>query len=389
MNRGNFWRRSVDDELSRTLNTWKWQMDDRHARPIADVAVLLSRPSVFLSDDRGFYHEEYGGWLQTLASDNVQYNVLLDRDIDLGRLKDYKVLVLPNAAAMSDDTARAIEQFAAEGGQVIASYQTGQFDATGAPRRQPVLAEAMNLKPATTLDKGGTIRFAAPLAEGMAHAELKTAAPLLAHSLIRPAASQVWARIMADGKAIAPAILATPHGKGRFIYIAGNLIRQNYEPRMATTAINQRVSIASRGTDYKTDYNPDLDRMVANLLHTVGNGQFQTEALAIPPGVIYTAFEQRNDKGPAIALHFLNVSGKPHLKLGQPVALQAPIPQPPLPSDILMKVRADFPIQQAFLVAPLKEGKIALSVEQRPDGAWQVRIPKEAIVNYALVYLQP
>jgi hypothetical protein len=389
MNRGNFWRRSVDDKLSHTLNTWKWQMDDQHARPIADVAVLLSRPTVFVSDDRQFFHEEYGGWLQTLATENIQYNVILDRDIDLGRLKDYKVLILPNAAAMDDKTVMAIEQFAETGGQVIASYETGRFDASGAPRKTPALEAAMNLKPGQLLEKGGDVRFAAPLSNGMARPELKTKAPLIAHPLIRPDASQIWAEITADGKPLAPAVVATPHGKGRFIYIAGNLISQNYEPRMATTAINKRVAIASRGTDYKTDLNPDLNRMVANLLHTVAKGQFRTEAMKIPDGVIYTAFEQQSDKGRALVLHFLNVQGKPHLKLGQPVTLQAPIPQPPLPFDIDMRLRADFDLNSAFLVAPFKEGRTPLTLQRRADGSYRLRIPKEAITNYAVVYLEP
>jgi hypothetical protein len=247
----------------------------------------------------------------------------------------------------------------------------------------------MNLKPGKVLEKGGQVRFAAPLKEGMAHPALKTKVALIAHPLIHPDQSQVWASIMADEKAIAPAVVATPRGKGRFIYIAANLISQNYEPRMATTATNARVSIASRGTDYKTDFNPDLNQLVANLLHAAANGRFRTEAVKIPDGVIYTAFEQQSEKGRAILLHFLNVQGKPKLKLHQPVTLQAPIPQPPLPFDVEMRVRADFQVKHAFAVSPLKEGQVPLTIEPQPDGSYRLRIPKEAITNYALVYLKP
>jgi len=65
---------------------------------------------------------------------HYQYGFVSDHNLTIEQLEKYKVLIMPNVAAISDDHAQIIEEWIEQGGKLIATYQTSLFDEKGKAR---------------------------------------------------------------------------------------------------------------------------------------------------------------------------------------------------------------------------------------------------------------
>lgn len=70
------------------------------------------------------------GFAKALLQEHIPFDILTEEDL-AERLADYKVLVLPNAGCLSGEVKRAISEFVAGGGGVVASYEAGVYDEGG------------------------------------------------------------------------------------------------------------------------------------------------------------------------------------------------------------------------------------------------------------------
>jgi hypothetical protein len=77
---------------------------------------------------------EFSGWCVALSRQHIPYDVILDTHVTLEQLKRHKVVVLPNAACLSDAQIAALEAYVAEGGGVVATFETGRYNEIGQPR---------------------------------------------------------------------------------------------------------------------------------------------------------------------------------------------------------------------------------------------------------------
>ena len=118
------------------------------------VAVLYSYPSIFLGgrDARlKSYLTHWAAYLtwQMICHDlGLQYNFVTETDLraaDFGA-RGYKVLVLPQVWALSDEAAAAIRRFAEAGGTVLADVRPGCFDARCRRRQAPALDDLFGVK---------------------------------------------------------------------------------------------------------------------------------------------------------------------------------------------------------------------------------------------------
>ena len=382
MQRANVWYRSGDYALSKALNTWSWQMQDRDARPRSDVAVLLSQATRDLVADVNYYHTEHMGWLQTLAEENVQYDVILERDVTAGRLPQYAALVLPNTASLSDAQAHAIKSYVGNGGCVIAVYETGFFDENGVSRKSPALADVMNLRHMDVSQSEGTITCGEALGQGgMPGRAFSSSAPRRVVALRRPANSTVLAQAP-DG----PAIIETPYRQGAFYYLCGNFISQNYEPR-AVSPRNQ-TTLAGRFV-YKVKFDPTLNHLVRNLVYRATEDTLRTRAVNVPRGVVVTAFDQHSNDEDTIVLHLLNCSGKPQLRLGDTIDLPEELPQPAVLGDAVLHMRSKWPIREGLAATPFVEEPVGVGIERIGEGQYSVTVPNAVLRNYCVVRLRP
>lgn len=147
----------------------------------AEVAVLFSSQSstYYLSSQEGLFREAASGREQDLVADvtvgrtidwrrrkgicddmqgkaffgacymltraHIPYDVILDGHLNDRDLARYRVLVLPNSACLSDEQIAAVSRFVEAGGGLVASFETGCYDALGKRRESPGLAHVLGV----------------------------------------------------------------------------------------------------------------------------------------------------------------------------------------------------------------------------------------------------
>lgn len=117
------------------------------AKPVADVAVLISAPTNWYMSDRavrdGKLPKILEGASQTLAELHIPFNVVLDEDLD--RPLNYRTLILPNVACMSDGQAASITEFVRKGGSVVATNLTSLYEELYRVRSDFALADVFGV----------------------------------------------------------------------------------------------------------------------------------------------------------------------------------------------------------------------------------------------------
>ncbi|MFT3727896.1 MAG: beta-galactosidase trimerization domain-containing protein [Terricaulis sp.] len=122
----------------------QWQArHDAHfhnLRSLAKVGVVVSPRSIrkHQPPDGSTRLDAVQGVYAMLTQSRIAFDLLHEDYLSEQTLQRYKVLVLPNFAIMSEDQKARIEAFAAAGGSVIATFETGAYDGDGALR--PTLA---------------------------------------------------------------------------------------------------------------------------------------------------------------------------------------------------------------------------------------------------------
>jgi hypothetical protein len=137
-------------EPGREILAWQ-AANDKHfhnTRSIADVALVASQRSnhLYAPPPGTETTESIEAFYYLLNEQRVPFDLVLDDDITVEKLRRYKVLILPNMALMSDAQARQIEAYAAAGGSVLATFETGLYDETGKPRTDFALANLFGVR---------------------------------------------------------------------------------------------------------------------------------------------------------------------------------------------------------------------------------------------------
>jgi len=120
-------------------------LDDR-------VAILYSFPSSMAKSIEngttyGSYERSHKGAHMVVRELGMQFQYVTDRMLRLGEFdaSRYRVLLLPRAEAMSDETATVVRAFAAQGGLVIADVRPAVFDEHLKPRKQGALDDLFGI----------------------------------------------------------------------------------------------------------------------------------------------------------------------------------------------------------------------------------------------------
>jgi len=143
---------NIEDErnmavIAETLGVLKqhaWVYAD--ARPAAPVALVWSQPTLELygqDDARARYADCVHGFYAALTESHIPTVMVSDEAIASGKLADFRAVVLPNLACMSDAQAHSIAEFVRGGGALIASHETSLYDPGGNKRTKLALAEVL------------------------------------------------------------------------------------------------------------------------------------------------------------------------------------------------------------------------------------------------------
>ncbi|MCX7604269.1 MAG: beta-galactosidase trimerization domain-containing protein [Bryobacteraceae bacterium] len=119
-------------------------------RPLANVALLLPQrtQTFYANPGEGDAGEHVQGWYAALLEGRHAFAFVHEDDLSPETLAPFDLLILPNAAWLSDEQARRIEAFAARGGSVIADFETGLYDGRGRPRADFALARLFGIRKA-------------------------------------------------------------------------------------------------------------------------------------------------------------------------------------------------------------------------------------------------
>jgi hypothetical protein len=122
----------------------------------------------------GFYH--------ALIEARVPFEMVHDRLLDAEHLKTFKLLVLPNIAALSDAQCGQLRQFVERGGSLVATHETSLFDEWGVRRKDFGLADVFRARATggvqgpmqnsyLQLERGGSTDTIHPLLTGIENTE--------------------------------------------------------------------------------------------------------------------------------------------------------------------------------------------------------------------------
>jgi len=73
----------------------------------------------------------YLGYMLSLIKNHKLFDIILDKDLTSGKLKGYETLILPNSACLSGTQKETIKEFVKNGGNIMASFETGFYDEKG------------------------------------------------------------------------------------------------------------------------------------------------------------------------------------------------------------------------------------------------------------------
>ncbi len=232
-------------EVFARLKRWEPYFDG--AESAARVALVYSRYTQdnYGGDDPQKYLDAVRGFYCALLEAHIAFDVISDKFLDAGRLRRYRVLVLPNMACVDDASAAAIERFVADGGAAVATFDTGTCDRDGNARAQSAFSQLFGIKVSgrRTQLKSSYAQIARaddPLVAGLGDTDLipnegalveveVTAERSVPLTLIPPVIAHSGATIsIPEYSAIrettnVPVVLHGPHGKGNVVYFANQM----------------------------------------------------------------------------------------------------------------------------------------------------------------------
>ncbi len=111
----------------------------RNEEPLARVAMVYSQQTAHYyggTRARQKVEDHTAGYYQALIEARIPFEMVHDRLLDAAHIDRFKVLILPNIAALSEAQCAQLRDYVGRGGSLVATYETSLYDEWGvAPRR--------------------------------------------------------------------------------------------------------------------------------------------------------------------------------------------------------------------------------------------------------------
>jgi len=107
---------------------------------IKHVGVLLSQNTHDFyghmpgTDNLALYRDGMVGTWLLLTEDHIPFQFVFDNQLEQGDMDGFHILILPNAAALSDKAIKSLTKWVKEGGYLIATFETSLFNEWGEKR---------------------------------------------------------------------------------------------------------------------------------------------------------------------------------------------------------------------------------------------------------------
>jgi hypothetical protein len=292
---------------------WHWR-NERYLRNEENLA----RVAMVYSQQTGTYYggpqkhrrvEEHElGWYQAMVEGRIPFEMAHDRLLDPEHVGRYRVLILPNVAALSDGQCEQVRRFVKGGGGVVATFETSFYDEQGRPRRDFGLADLFGVSFDGKVErdvKNAYMRIEAatghPIIKGLEEAgriintvqrvavkpvaEFGDPPVTLVPSYPDLPMEEVYPRVP---RTRTPEVFLREYGKGRVVYFPGDIDRTFWE-----------VLSADHGT------------LLRNAIEWAMNGEAQPVVVSGPGELDVTVWQQRDS---TLTVHLVNLTNPMMMK---------------------------------------------------------------------------
>ncbi|MBE3144488.1 MAG: beta-galactosidase trimerization domain-containing protein, partial [Planctomycetes bacterium] len=126
-----------------------YQVHYRNESYLRNTAPMARVGMVFSEQNRNYGGEAWQqrsgdhalGMYHALIEDRMPFEMVNDRLLDMEHLKPFKLLVLPNIAALSTEQCDQLRKFVEDGGSLVATFETSLYDEAGRRRTDFGLAD--------------------------------------------------------------------------------------------------------------------------------------------------------------------------------------------------------------------------------------------------------
>ena len=122
-------------------NVYQWHYRNerylRNQQPLARVAMVYSQQTAHYyggTQARQRVEDHTLGYYQALIEARIPFEMVHDRLLDPEHIGGFKVLILPNIAALSDAQCAQLRDYVERGGSIVATHETSLYDEWGARR---------------------------------------------------------------------------------------------------------------------------------------------------------------------------------------------------------------------------------------------------------------
>ena len=147
----------------------------RNTASLARVAMVYSEQTERYYGGRKWQERSGGhelGMYHALIEARVPFEMVNDRLLDAEHLAPFKLLILPNIAALSDAQCDQLRQFVGRGGSLLATFETSLYDEQGERRKDFGLADLFGVTAGERVEgpmKNSYLRLASDPATGKFH----------------------------------------------------------------------------------------------------------------------------------------------------------------------------------------------------------------------------
>ncbi len=221
----------------------------------ADIAAFVSMETMHscaIGEPKTEYRPSIDGVHRALVEEHAQFHIISEWHLtgSASELDKYKMIILPQSAAMSDECAERIRKYVNDGGVILATGQTSLYETDGSMRDNFALADVFGADFKSTVQQGtqeGVDQWGANVLGGFTAQVLKSVGPTAEFESRRllPFDSYVHIQPHKSTDVLAtvclpiwpygswptsnsiytdhPAIIVNSYGKGKAIYISGRI----------------------------------------------------------------------------------------------------------------------------------------------------------------------
>src|ERR1700687_1724055 len=129
--------------------SYRWERYLRNEEPLARVAMVYSQQTAtFYGGEhaRAKVEDHALGFYHALIEGRIPFEMVHDRLLDSAHIDRFKVLILPNIAALSDEQCNQIRQYLHCGGSIVATLETSLYNQWGVRRSNFGLADRFGVQ---------------------------------------------------------------------------------------------------------------------------------------------------------------------------------------------------------------------------------------------------